>query len=176
MPTMNPLLRGFTLVEMVIYLGLFGALMSGIIVSILPLFQGTEKMSRDVLRESEIAFVEEKLRIALGVVMNNPESSILLPMPGATAEKLVFERHGSELLRVEVVDVSPYCTPPRLCGVLALSENGASLEPLTSSRLFIDSFEARYIPSGVESNQYVDVSFRVDGMHIGPLRYYAHFK
>ena len=51
---------GFTLLETIIYIGLFGLIFSGILTSIYPILTGADRLTEDILINSEKEFIFAK--------------------------------------------------------------------------------------------------------------------
>lgn len=60
--------RGFTLIEMLVYIGLFSIIIGGLISSIYYISQNTQSTSNKVLTQEEINFVKKKIDWALNEV------------------------------------------------------------------------------------------------------------
>lgn len=71
--------RGFTLVETLLYIALFGILLTGVVMSAYPLITGADKLSVNVVEESEASFVFQKIEWALSSAsaVSSPSSSEL---------------------------------------------------------------------------------------------------
>lgn len=107
--------RGFTLVETLIYIALFGIILTGVITSAYPLITGAEKLSQRVVEESEAAFIFSKIEWAFN---ESPVTDI-------------NESNPSELRIIKGSD-SIYFRDN--AGVMEISVNGGAWEPITATR------------------------------------------
>jgi type II secretory pathway pseudopilin PulG len=168
---------GFTLIETIIYIGLFSLIFTGIFVSIYPLMTGAERLSRNVAIEGETAFILAKIEYALSDSITSSSGTITSPAAGATGSSLVIAVGGNERYRFEGQSSSSYCTTPLICRVLTLKTGGGSNDaiPLNAQRVQVENFSVTHTgPTGGEP-RYLDVSFTVNGEAVGPVRYYLHF-
>lgn len=168
--------RGFTLVETVLYIGLFGILFSGIFISIYPLFTNAERLTRASTIESESAFILAKIRYILSNTITSSEGIVVTPNSGNTAHELLIT-NVSENKKFHVSeDVSgTFCTPPLACTMLILGENNADSLPLNAQRMRIKNFTVTHQVPHDGISRYLDISFEIEGVVIGPIRYYLHF-
>lgn len=164
---------GFTLIETIIYIGLFSLIFTGIFVSIYPLFSGAERLTRNIAGEGETAFVLAKIRYALAATITDNSGTIVSPAEGETASELVLAYDGDERFRFAKNTTNEFCTAPLLCNTLTQSENGGDALPLNTQRVSIDNFQVRHEVVG--ESRYIDVTFTVNGSPVGPFRYYTHF-
>lgn len=167
---------GFTLIETIIYIGLFSLMFSGIFVSIYPLFSGAERMTRNIAGEGETAFILSKIDYALDSVITNPGGQITSPAEGMTANELILSDATGERFRFVKNEDNEFCaTIPLECDTLTQSENEGDALPLNTQRVRIEGFTATHGKDG--DVRFVEVSFRVNGASekVGPIRYYTHF-
>lgn len=99
-------MRGFTLIEVIIYIALFGILMAGAVVATYQLIDGGARNQRDVTIQEEGTFLIRKINWTLTSVASvsvSPEGTALsvqkLAGPGfaASDNPLVFAQAGSAL-------------------------------------------------------------------------------
>jgi prepilin-type N-terminal cleavage/methylation domain-containing protein len=144
--------KGFTLIEIVIYIALLGVLLTGIIVSTYPIFTGAEHSSSGITRDGEIAFVLQKISWALG-----SETSVSVPGTHDT-------------LNINTASGSFSFTQQN--GSVALDGS-----PLTTSRVTVSNFDVRDVggtPHLIVIN--FDISSpNATSAHVGPVKYYVHF-
>jgi prepilin-type N-terminal cleavage/methylation domain-containing protein len=172
---MKNIIQGFTLVEVIIYLALFSILMSGILVSVYPILTNTDRLTAHVLRESEVAFITEKIRNALSLTVTLSDVIIVEPREGETSNTLRIERDGSELLSISIDDSLTFCTPPRICSMLVWSEDGNSPLPLNNERIHIDNLSVTHNAPTPGSYRSIDLTFTANGEIVGPITYYFRF-
>ena len=167
--------RGFTLVETIIYIGLFSLIFTGIFMSIHPLFTGAARMTRNIAIEGESAFILAKIEYALSDTITSSQGIVTTPTVGATAATLVMEFNGDERFEFAVDNSNAFCSPPVICKMLTLSEDGAAAQPLNAGRVQIENFAVTHVDPPGKEPRYLDVSFKANGETIGPVRYYLHF-
>ena len=166
---------GFTLIETIIYIGLFSLIFTGIFVSIHPLFTGAARMTSNIAIEGESAFILAKIEYALSDTITSPQGIVITPTVGATAATLVMEFNGDERFAFALDNSNTFCSAPLVCKMLTLSEDGAAAQPLNAGRVQISEFLVKHVdPPGGEP-RYLDVSFKANRETIGPVRYYLHF-
>jgi type II secretory pathway pseudopilin PulG len=167
--------RGFTLIETIIYIGLFSLIFTGIFVSIHPLFTGAARMTRNIAIEGESAFILAKIEYALSDTITAQEGTITTPTEGATSTTLVVEFDGAERFAFALDNSNSFCSAPLVCKMLTLSEDGAAAQPLNAGRVQIENFSVTHVAPTGGAPRYLDVSFTANGEAIGPVRYYLHF-
>jgi prepilin-type N-terminal cleavage/methylation domain-containing protein len=172
---MRHIIQGFTLVEVIIYLALFSILMSGILVSVYPILTNTDRLTAHVLRESEVAFITEKIRNALSLTVTDNDVIIVEPSEGETSNTLRIEQNGNGVLSISVDTSLTFCTPPRICSMLVWSEDGSPPLPLNNERVYIDNLNITHSAPTLNLGRSIDLTFTANGETVGPIRYYFHF-
>lgn len=174
---------GFTLLETIIYIGLFSLIFSGIFVSIYPIFFGAERMTRNIAIEGESAFILAKIDYALSQTITSEAGGIISPAAGALASTELVIGHDTdsngtfddERFRFVGDNSNAFCTAPLVCKMLTVSKNRAAALPLNATRVHVENFSVRHVASTGGEPRYLDVSFTAGGHLIGPVRYYLHF-
>lgn len=164
---------GFTLLETVIYIGLFAIIFSGIFVSMYPLFMSAERLTRNSIIEGESAFMLAKISQALTDTITSSEGRIVTPARGDSADTLVLTYRGDARYMFAIDTTNVFCTAPRICSMFTLSIDGGIPQPLNASRVQIKNFTVAHGLQGV--TRYLDISFTINDEPIGPVRYYVHF-
>jgi type II secretory pathway pseudopilin PulG len=167
--------RGFTLVETIIYIGLFALMFTGIFTSMYPIFTNAEKLTKNILTEGETAFILSKLHYALAQGISDPTRFITSPSQGNEGNELVINDGGVELFRFEEDLSNTFCTPPRVCGFITYSEDSDDPLPLNAERVFIEDFLVKHVAPNGDMPRYVEISFTANTVPIGPIVYYLHF-
>ena len=165
---------GFTLVETIIYIGLFALIFSGIFVSIFPIFTGAERLTKNVAAEGETAFILAKIDYALSKTVTNTNSTSTIPV---SADQLTI-KNGTEKFSFTGTSSSKYCGPPPLVCKLLMLKVGDTGEyaPLNAQRVPIENFHVTQILASTDGTPHsIDVSFKANGKQVGPIRYYLHF-
>lgn len=167
---------GFTLIETIIYIGLFALIFTGIFVSIYPIFTGAERLTKNVATEGETAFVLSKIDYTLSSTLIDSNGTITSPAAGATGNTLVLSYNGTEKFRFAGSTSSTYCVSPLICKVITLDTNHASdAVPLNTQRVQIENLSVTHVAPSGGALRYIDVSFTANGKSVGPIRYYLHF-
>jgi len=138
--------KGFTLIETLIYIALFGIILTGVITAAYPLITGADRLSQRVTAESEAAFVLHKIAWALS------SWSVQSVVGGGNTLTITFQVGG------------PYNS-------IAFAQNANAIEmnsqPLTASRIKFSNFSVSTIidpPVGVGNAPHqLTVSFTADG-------------
>ena len=88
--------KGFTLIETIIYIGLFGIMCTGIFVSMYPLFTSAQRLTSNILIDSETAFILAKIEYALYNGITSPSATISSPSLGSSGSMLTIT-NGTQL-------------------------------------------------------------------------------
>lgn len=135
--------RGFTLIETLLYIGLFGVLLTSVVLVAYPLMTGADRLNQRVTEEGEAAFVLHKIASALyaaEVTDIEISSGALIIWNGADAVTFREEDDAIELSR------------------------GGTFTPLTASRVVFSDFSADYTAStGGNIPHTLVVNFTVGG-------------
>lgn len=143
---------GFTLLETVIYIGISGLILVGMIASMYPLLQSTEETAHKVLINNESLFVMRKIS---WLISNS--ASIQIPAEGNRANVLQIKSNSEDIYTVT-----------EKSGSITLSKNTAPILPLTNQRVFIENFSVSR-----ESGK-IRVEFDANKKHQGPIEFLLH--
>jgi len=140
--------RGFTILESIIYVALTAFLLGSVLVSVHPILSGAGRTADKISADAETAFVVQKIQWAMlsATTVSVPNAGTLsVAGPYGT---LVFTNTG---------------------GILYLVTNGSAPVALTASRVAFTNLTFTTVahPSAI------DMSFSVNGNGIGPLRMYV---
>lgn len=165
--------RGFTLLETIIYIGLFGIIFSGIFVSIYPLFTGAERLTRNIVIEGETAFILAKIHYAFAHTITSPDATVSVPSPDRL---ILLDKDGNEVSEFTTT-VGEFCSPPLQCKMLILELGNDSDKrfPLNAQRVEITDFVVSHTAATRDVPGFVDLEFKANGVNVGPVRYYLHF-
>ncbi len=173
-------IRGFTLMETIIYVGLFGIMFTGIFMSIYPFFTGAERLSRNIATEGETAFILAKIQYALASGIIDSSSSVTTPAEtgATTSDKLIIKNSsGVQVFKFEQGTSTLFCPPPSItCGRLDYATSSATTT-LNAERVPIEHFTVtHHKPDPVtHAPRYLEVSFNANNVAVGPVTYYLHF-
>ncbi len=153
MRTLNKHLRGFSLVEMVVYVGVVALLASVLVATLIPLARayGDLAVSRDVNASAYAAldrFVREA-RAADAVVVG---SSVLGAHPGSVTFTKTDADGVASTVQFSLVG-----------GTLHITDGGVDLGPLTHSSVTVENLVFRYAASG--SGKMASVEVTLSGEH-----------
>jgi len=131
--------RGFTLFEVLVYIGLFSLIMAGALFGALQIIDSSTNTRGRIALEQEAHFIFGKIDWALnGEVIN-----VIKPSPG----ELFVDRSGSTNYTFEISGDS-------------LNLNG---DPITSSGIVVNNFYVDIIPAAPPVPKEVEVSFTLNG-------------
>ena len=167
--------EGFTLIESIVYIGLFGIMVSGLFISIYPFFTGAEQLSRNITIEGESAFMLRKIHFALSQHITSAEDNIVIPPLGSTTNKLVIAHNETESVRFELDDTQLFCTPPLLCHMLLYGKHGEALLPLNNERVSVKDFTVSHTQPHGDTSRRIEIFFTLNDVPVGPVYYYVHF-
>ncbi len=122
--------RGFTILETVIYIGLFSILMTGVLVTVYELIEGGTQNREAVAIQSEGTFINRKISWALS---------------GATA----IDVSSSTILTITRPDLGGQ-SPLRITengGQMLISRGGGATIPLTTAEFKVENTSFSMIPS-----------------------------
>ena len=163
---------GFTLIETIIYIGLFALIFSGIFVSIYPIFTGAERLTKNVATEGETAFILSKIDNALSSIITDSNGTITTP----GGNQLVLSYNGTEKFRFAGSTSSTYCVTPLVCKLITIEkDHSGDAVPLNAQRVQFENLSVTQTAPTGGASRYIDISFTANGKAVGPIRYYLHF-
>lgn len=139
--------RGFTLLETIIYIGLFGVLMSGVLVAVYQLIDGGVHNMQRVAIQEEGLFINRKISWALagatGVTAPDAKTLVITrPDLGAQSPLTITEQSGE--MRLERGTAAPL--------------------PLSTSELVVSSTSVTIVPTAAGVPTSVRVSYQIEGI------------
>jgi type II secretory pathway pseudopilin PulG len=157
--------EGFTLIEVVIYIGLFGIMVAGLIVAVYQLSEGARGASNKVSTGEEINFVLKKLDYVL-----NDASDIINPVSG-TANELEVNKTDYDnnpiLVRLNETE-----------SIVEICEEDCSLaedfKPITTKNVTVGTLSFKYMPSYGVRNEGIEITLVVDGITSKITKYLKH--
>ena len=145
--------------ETLLYIALFGLILSGIVVSAYPLITGSNNLSDHLTAQGETSFVLRKIALELA--------------SGVTSVDTPTE-DGFLVLRI--FNSGPAATRFRVnSGEIQISKvaAGTTYDPLTASRVNFSNFSVNDVELS-EGPNYVEIEFDAGGEHVGPARLYYY--
>jgi type II secretory pathway component PulJ len=151
--------RGFTLMETLIYIALFGVLILGVLSFVEPLFRGVERNNTKVTQEVEIQFVSRAIIATL-----NQARTITTPSTGSTSTTLSLTTESG--------------------ATYDFAENNGSITkrtgvqsplPLTSSRVKDLQVLFTHIPPSAQTPRALSFTLTAASSTFGPYRTYFYF-
>src|SRR3989344_5005047 len=113
--------KGFTLIETLIYIALFGVILTGVITAAYPLITGADRLSQRVTAESEAAFVLHKIAWTLSSASDVSVVGDVLTVTRLPSGTVTFQQGITTLNSIEISD-------------------GGAFIPLTASRVKFSNF------------------------------------
>src|SRR3989344_7974807 len=135
-------MRGFTLVETLIYIALFSLIFSGALLAVYELLAGSQKNTQKVIIEEEANFLLRKIEWAL-----TGADEILEPVEGENGRALLIDRADEKVGFVLVGDN------------LAISRDAGSPVPLNNERVGVSVLTFEHLPATGEKPAAVRTSF-----------------
>jgi len=132
--------KGFTLVEVIIYIALFSLLLGTAFVTAFQLIQGTDILNAKKVNQEEINFVLKKIDWALGGVSSIDNPSSLVPY----SNRLVVTKYGGNTIDI---CLDEYKIKIKETNGFWLWESCANSKflPLTTDNVKVTSLQFRYI-------------------------------
>lgn len=149
-------MRGFTLIEAIIYIALTSLIVGGVIAGTYPLFTNTESSVKSAHRELDAAHVYQKMSYYL-----NQGGTVTTPSSPGTASSLVVTVAGTAYT-FAVAD-----------GAVTLREGSGAVVPLTASRLSVTSMSVVRTAGAGGAPDALSVQFVIDGVTQGPYTRYV---
>ena len=139
--------RGFTLLETIIYIALFGVLMSGVLVAVYQLIDGGIRNMQSVAVQEEGLFINRKISWALSgaTTVTAPDAKTLI------------------IVRPDLGAQSPL-TITEQAGEMRLARSTAAPLPLTTAELMVADTNITVVPAGAGIPASVRVSYTVEGV------------
>lgn len=144
---MKKISRGFTLLETIIYLGLFGVLMSGALVAVYQLIDGGVHNMKAVAIQEEGLFVNRKISWALSgaTAVATPDAKTLV------------------ITRPDLGAQSPL-TITESVGEMRIARGGAAPLPLTTAEMKVTDTVFSVLPAAAGIPPAVRVSYEIEGV------------
>jgi type II secretory pathway component PulJ len=158
---------GFTLIETIIYIALFGILMVGVIAAVNPIFVGVERMSQKVMIENEVTLVSRTITSLIPQA-----SSVASPSADTTSDSLSLTTWNTGGPTIS------YTFGVKDGAVVSnVSVNGTPTgsTTMTASRVHFDSMSVKRVASAGGTPAYLELSYVVSGTTYGPIRSYLNF-
>ena len=143
------IVRGFTLIETIIYIALFSVIISLVIGAVYPIIQGSESLQKNIVADAEAHFLTRKIEWALTSVLaiNSPTSGLT----GATLS----------------VDKVNYPQNPILfdldSGSLRIKNGLGDPIILNSANVTVSDLQFQHLAAGLYRPAAIKTSFKVDG-------------
>lgn len=145
--------RGFTIIELLVYIALTSVILTSVIVVSYPIISGAERLFEKVSAEIESAFVLRKITWALSSAGGG---NVDTPALGASTDTLTITLPSATLIFTDD-------------NAGAITLNGT---PLTAARVHFADFEVDYVD---DTTDYLEITFTADGEPVGPYRHNLRF-
>ena len=159
-------MRGFTLIETIIYIALLALIMGGAVFTAYNIIQSEGHLSSNAVLQEEGNFVLRKIDWALSGVQ-----SITFPAPGAWGDHLSLTRFDS-------------ATPVNICftrQTIWMREGGSggicgdtSYASTTTSNVTVSTFSFHHIPASGTSPEGLEASTTINGYVFSTTRYFRN--
>ncbi|MFM2374781.1 MAG: hypothetical protein RLZZ234_776 [Candidatus Parcubacteria bacterium] len=163
-------LTGFTLIETIIYVALFGILMVGVIAAVNPIFAGVERMGQKVMVENEITLVSRTITSLIPQI--NPAFAISPSAGAASTNSITFTTYsqGGPTITYNFKYEG---------GAIVSTVTGAApfpiINPLTTTRVRFDNMHVKRVAAQGGTPGYIEISYSIAGASTTPMRTYLNF-
>ncbi len=148
-------MRGFTLIEVVIYTALLGVILGTALTTLYPLLEATHRQSETVSDSLEGAFLTQKI----GWLMSMART-VEVPLAGATSSTLTITTRDHETHGLRLHD-----------GALEISIDSDPFTPLSRSKTIVQNFTVTHTPASTTNLRIIEISFTLNDVVYGPLLY-----
>lgn len=159
--------KGFTLIEVVIYIALFSIIITGAFVTAYNLFENTSKLESNSYIQNEGNFVMKKIEWALSGI-SSTTSDVISPStsyPYTVSGILNIKKYYlGEKMNVKIQYDG---TNKRIL----FSEKGSSLSPITTDNVKVTKLEFQYIPSSGSSPFGITANITINGKDFTVTKY-----
>ena len=143
------IIRGFTLIETIIYIALFSIIISLVIGAVYQIIQGSEDLQKNIVAEAEAHFLMRKTEWALAGV-----SAINSPASGLTGATLSVDKVNYSQNPI-VLDLDS--------GSLRIKKGLGDPIILNSANVTISDLQFQHLAAGLYRPAAIRVSFKVNG-------------
>lgn len=154
---------GFTLIETIIYLGLFGLIIGGGMVATYQIIQGSQQTNNQVIVNEEATFLLQKINWALAGAAN-----ITTPTSSTAATNLSLTKiiaGTPTILTFEINADDASCPVNSLC----LKRPAMSVEPLNSSSISVTNMSFLRQPAANGKPDAITASFTLTALQAGEI-------
>jgi hypothetical protein len=149
--------KGFSLFEMILYVGLFGMILSGGILASYQLLKSSQQVNSHASIQEEENFVTRKI---LWAIAGMDPSQTFVPASGSSAT-LSLTRYDGLQIAIR-----------RTGTVIELSENGgSSYLPLTTGNVQATALTFTHIPASGSGPEGITATLTIDGQTVTATRY-----
>ncbi len=151
--------KGFTLIETVIYIGLFTILMGTGFIAVYNLIEGSNRLNTRAVTAEEGNFVLRKINWALtGISVSTADiTSPSTALPYLTNNTLTIKRwYGSQKIPVTIQYNS-------VSKSIEMSENGTALIPITTPNVTVTLLQFKYLPPTSTSPAGIKATMTING-------------
>lgn len=152
--------HGFTLLETIIYMALFGLLLSGLLASMWPFLRGADMVSAKVVVESESAFAIRKIN----TILASSTAAITMPVSGNSGNVLTLTAYNGDTFTI--------ATSGR---AFTVQKNAGTAVPFTADRVDVTMFTVKQVAPANGFPRFIEYSFILGGVPYGPIRKYFIF-
>ena len=152
--------RGFTLIETIIYIGLFGIMIGGLFASVFQLMQNTQGIEEKVVIEEEVNFVMKKIDWLL-----NDLKTITTPVSG-TSDTLEIINDDNQNISIRLDD-----SKIQICYNAIASCADEDFQNITSINVKSENLSFTYLESIDDSPVGINTKVTLNGRIVGLNKY-----
>jgi len=153
-------MRGFTLIEALIYTALFSFIIGGAILAVYSILDGSARTDTALTRDAEARFVLQKIAWAL-----NSKTTLIAPADDSSGDSLSLVKTISGTPTTISININN--------GRVYLTRNAGPAVPLTSERISVDSLLFHNRASAAGAPRAIEVTIAINGTTYGPSLRYA---
>lgn len=148
-------MRGFTLIEVIIYIALLGLLLITALSTLYPLMRTAEMQAELVSDTLEVSFVTQKIAWLI-----SQHATIEIPSENATSSLLTIStpHHETHSMRLQN-------------GAIELSLDSEPFIPITKIHTTVQSFVVTHVPPDQIRGRALEITFVLNNTSYGPIRY-----
>ena len=153
--------KGFTLLETILYIGLFSILITGLLLSVYPLLTGSDKISTRALSAADTAFIIRKINTVLASATS---ANIISPIVGTSSSTLSVTSTAALITNTHTFTEDG--------NYLMYKVKSRDAVPINTDRIPVKKFFVKHVASVDGVPRYIEYSFLISGIVVGPIRKY----
>jgi len=150
---------GFTLIETIIYVALFGLMIGGLFISLLQIYYNTNDLRGTVAVEEEINFTIRKMDSLMNDIRNLEGDDVPDGPDGGTSVSFVKSFDPSMAVEINLDGTRIEVCIDGNCGFI------------TSANITVDNLIFKEIPPGIKSPRGIETDLVINGRAVGLKKY-----